>query len=223
VGAALGQVGPSGRCRKRTRSTQRAPASSRIGLAGGVDCCLLGDELFAPSCSHFGPQPLQLRPNRCSPVAVASAAARPVPGRPTPGQQPPAAAESTAVGAGSSRPRWGQAARNTKLDSPLLSRLHCGKRLRVMGFRSAWGQPLRPEQARAVAFAGPRRIRRVLLQVQPAPAAAVEDSPRSSPSSRPQGSRRPRKRRLEAGTNSNARADHLRYRLAPEVRHGRTP
>jgi len=172
-------------CARPGRSSRRVPepqghqrpCHSAIGLAGGVRLLLLGDELFASSCSTR-PAPAAAAPNRCSPLLLprsSKASARP--GRPQ-ASSPRPARDPQQVGADQGR-GWGPGGR-PQPRSPLPEQIHCGKRA-VMAPRSAWARPLSLSRPGPSAFAGAGVIRRVLLQVQHSPAAADQDLQRSRP------------------------------------------
>jgi len=99
---------------------------------------------------------------------------------------------ATAAPIHSSRRGSGPAAgvrRQTQLDSPLPEQIHCGKRA------GSWrplrlGQATEPEQARAVAFAGPSESAAFSSRSNQ-PAAADRGSPRSRPPLAPGPRRRP--------------------------------
>jgi len=186
------------------------PLPAPHGLAGASIACLLGDELLL-QLLHFAPHRLaavRQIPFAFTALAVASAAARPVPRQATPGHSH---GRRPIHSSSRDQPGWGQAGRPSSIRRSLNRSTPAGS---GGSWRPAptWARPPEPEQARAVAFRWGGDPPRSSSMVQPAPLQRTRIL-HAQASSRPRASRRP----PSAGwsrNNSTARAHLLDLSLA---------
>jgi len=194
------------------------PASSRIGLlARCVDCCLLGDELFASSCSTWPRHRLSCAKS-CSPGAVASGKQQcQCQGRPDTSGQQATAAPINKQSAGSRGRGWGQAAGPSSMVA-LPERPLAGS-VRGHGAVPPGPGPLSLSRPGARRSLGSERIRRVLSRSTQPAAGGSQESPRSRPLSPPRASAgSPQAAGLERTTANRHRSASADSRLAQKFR-----